>query len=123
MAILILRGAPGILFRIQQNMTHATAHMEGDSQSIRYPVWTTLHPAGVTCTRLAHRIGRSSPSTPFAVDKSAPKPFTQKFGYIRKVERRMLDTTNCLQRYRNKPFDARSNTVALTVSARISTIC
>jgi hypothetical protein len=40
-----------------------------------------------------------------------------------KVERRTRDTTKNRQRYQNKPFDARSNIVAVTAFARISTAC
>lgn len=40
----------------QQEMEHAAAHLEGRGQLVRDHVRSTLHPAGVTCTRLAHRV-------------------------------------------------------------------
>jgi len=39
------------------------------------------------------------------------------------VERRTRDTIKNRQHYRNNSFDTRSNIVAVTVSARISTAC
>jgi hypothetical protein len=39
------------------------------------------------------------------------------------VEHRTCDTTKNRQRYQNKSFDTRSNIVAVTTFARISTAC